>query len=56
MEMGGNENSTFSHLQTEEEKQPVSGATSASSWQTVTQLTVMAHQLRYRYTLYSAAL
>jgi len=28
--MGGNENSIFSHLQSEEEKQPVSGATSAS--------------------------
>jgi len=31
MGMGGNENSTFSHFQSEEEKQPVSGATSASS-------------------------
>ena len=30
MGMGVNENSTFSHLQSEEEKQPVSGATSAS--------------------------
>ena len=30
MGMGGNENSTFSHLQSEEENQPVSGATSAS--------------------------
>ena len=28
--MGGNENSTFSHFQSKEEKQPVSGATSAS--------------------------
>ena len=28
--MGGNENSTFSHFQSEEENQPVSGATSAS--------------------------
>ena len=28
--MGGNENSTFSHLQSEEANQPVSGATSAS--------------------------
>ena len=30
MGMGGNENSTFSHFQSEEENQPVSGATSAS--------------------------
>ena len=30
MGMGGNENSTFSNFQLEEEKQPVSGATSAS--------------------------
>ena len=30
MGMVGNENSTFSHFQSEEEKQPVSGATSAS--------------------------
>ena len=30
MGMGGNENSTFSHFQWKEEKQPVSGATSAS--------------------------
>ena len=30
MGMGGNENSTFSHFQPEEENQPVSGATSAS--------------------------
>ena len=30
MGMGGNENFTFSHFQLEEEKQPVSGATSAS--------------------------
>ena len=30
MGMGGNENSTFSHFQSEEEKQPVSGATSDS--------------------------
>jgi len=30
MGMGGNENSIFSHLQSEEENQPVSGATSAS--------------------------
>ena len=30
MGMGGNENSTFSHLQSKEENQPVSGATSAS--------------------------
>ena len=30
MGMGENENSTFSHFQSEEEKQPVSGATSAS--------------------------
>ena len=30
MGMGGNKNSTFSYLQSEEEKQPVSGATSAS--------------------------
>ena len=30
MGMGGNENSTFPHFQSEEEKQPVSGATSAS--------------------------
>jgi len=29
--MGGNESSTFSHLQSEEENQPVSGATSAST-------------------------
>ena len=28
--MEGNENSTFSHFQSEEENQPVSGATSAS--------------------------
>jgi len=31
MGMRGNKNSTFSHFQSEEEKQPVSGATSASS-------------------------
>jgi len=30
MGMGGNENSTFSHFQSEEENQPVSVATSAS--------------------------
>ena len=30
MGMGANENLTFSHFQSEEEKQPVSGATSAS--------------------------
>jgi len=30
MGMGGNENSTFSHFRSEEENQPVSGATSAS--------------------------
>ena len=30
MGMGSNENSTFSHLQSEEANQPVSGATSAS--------------------------
>ena len=30
MGMRGNENSTFSHLQSEEQNQPVSGATSAS--------------------------
>jgi len=30
MGTGGNENSTFSHFQSEEENQPVSGATSAS--------------------------
>ena len=30
MGTGGNENSTFSHFQSEKEKQPVSGATSAS--------------------------
>ena len=30
MGMRGNENSTFSHFQAEEENQPVSGATSAS--------------------------
>ena len=30
MGMGGNENSTFSHFQWKEEKQPISGATSAS--------------------------
>ena len=30
MEMGGKENFTFSHLQSEEENQPVSDATSAS--------------------------
>jgi len=30
MGMVGNENNTFSHLQSEEENQPVSGATSAS--------------------------
>ena len=30
MRMGGNENSTFSHLQSGEENQSVSGATSAS--------------------------
>ena len=30
MGMGGNENSTFSHLQSEKENQPVSGATSTS--------------------------
>jgi len=30
MGMEGNENSTFSHSQSEEENQPVSGATSAS--------------------------
>ena len=29
MGMGGNENSTFSHFQLEEENQPISGATSA---------------------------
>ena len=28
--MGGNENSTFSHFESEEENQPVSGVTSAS--------------------------
>ena len=27
--MGGNENSTFSHFESEEENQPISGATSA---------------------------
>ena len=31
MGMGSNENPTFSHFQSEEEKQPVSGATSAST-------------------------
>ena len=30
MGMGGNENSTYSHLQSEEENQPLTGATSAS--------------------------
>jgi len=30
MGMGGNENSTFSYFQSEEENQPISGATSAS--------------------------
>ena len=30
MGMGGNENSTFSHFQSEENNQPVSGATPAS--------------------------
>jgi len=30
MGMGGNENSTFSHFLSKEEKQPISGATSAS--------------------------
>ena len=44
MGMGGNENSTFSHLQSQEEKQPVSGDTSASSG-TVTHSTLIANQL-----------
>jgi len=45
MGMGGNENSTFSHFQSDEEKQPVSGATLASR-RTVAHSTVVAHQLR----------
>jgi len=32
MGMGGNKNNTFSHFQSEEENQPVSGATSAFPW------------------------
>ena len=48
MGMGGNENSTFSHFQSEEENQPVSGTTSASPElrRTVTPSTVIAHQPR----------
>ena len=48
MGMRGNENSTFSHLQSEEENQPVSGATYQllrEFRRTVTHSTVIAHQL-----------
>ena len=51
MIMGRNENSTFSHfIESEEEKQPVSGATSASPGTSkdsdIQYSTVIAHQLR----------
>jgi len=47
--MGGNENSTFSHFQSEEENQPVSSATSASPGTSADSDTLdchIAHQLR----------
>jgi len=46
--MGGNENFTLSHFQSEEENQPVSGATSAYPGTSAdsTHSTIIAHQLR----------
>ena len=43
MGIGGNENSTFSHFQLEEENQPVSGATSASLGTSVDSDTLDCH-------------
>ena len=43
MEMGGNDNSTFSYFQSKEEKQPVSGATPASLGSSVDSDTLDCH-------------
>jgi len=43
MGIGGNENSTFSHFQSEEENQPVSGATSASPGTSADSDTIDSH-------------